>query len=151
VVPIFLIFQFQSKKQITLAHCNHFFNDHKTVINNNFQNLIRQKLSNDEFLKTAAIVPNAPVQEKQNKFLPTDVSFRILGRFLEVVSLNDNAVRSGQTTEIKTKKLGNIGLDIQTDLRDFEEKIHPEELARALEQRHLANNKDHWQGKMLFL
>jgi hypothetical protein len=32
-------------------------------------------------------------------------------------------VRSGQPTEIKRKNLGTIGLDIETDLREFEEKI----------------------------
>jgi hypothetical protein len=104
-----------------LAHWNHFFNDHKTITNNNFQNLIRRKLSNDEFLNIAVIVPNAPTQEKQNKFLPTDASFRILGRNKEVVSLHDSAVGSGQPTEIKTKNLGNLRLDIETDLKDFEE------------------------------
>jgi hypothetical protein len=72
-------------------------------------------------LNTAAIVQKATTQEKQNKFLPTDASFRILGRLLEVVSLIDSAVGSGQPTEKKTKKFGNIGLDIETDLRDFEE------------------------------
>jgi hypothetical protein len=104
-----------------LAHWNHFFNDLKTVTYHNFQNLIRRKLSNDQNLNIAAIVPNAPTQEKQNTFLPTDASFRILGRKLEVVSLHESAVGSGQPTEIKTKNLGNLGLDIETDLRDFEE------------------------------
>jgi disulfide oxidoreductase YuzD len=116
-----------------LAHWNYFFNDHKTVTNHNFQNLIRRKLSNDEFLNTVVIVANAPVEEKQNKFLPTDASFRILERYKEVVSINDNAVGSCKPTEKKTKNLGNIGLDIETDLRDFEEKIHIEELARVQE------------------
>jgi hypothetical protein len=107
---IILFSDFHSKKQTNLGHCNHFFNDHKTFINNNFQNLIRRKQSNDEFLNTAAIAPNVPFQEKQNKFLPTDASFLILGRYLEVVSLNDRAVESGQPTERKTKTLGTSGL-----------------------------------------
>jgi hypothetical protein len=105
---------FWTKSKKFLVFQNHFFIGHKI--------LIRRKLSNDEFLITAAIDSNAQVQEIQNKFLPTDASFRILGSYKEVVSINDSAVGSGQPTEKKTKNLGNIQLDIETDLRDFEEK-----------------------------
>jgi hypothetical protein len=52
-------------------------------------------------------------------YCSADVSFRFLGRKLEVVFLHDSAVGSGQSTERKTKNLGNIGLDIKTDLREF--------------------------------
>jgi hypothetical protein len=45
--------------------------------------------------------------------LSTGVSFQFLGRKLAVVSLQDSAVGSGQPTEIKTKNLGNIGLNIE--------------------------------------
>jgi hypothetical protein len=131
-----------------LAHWNSFFNDHKTVTNHNFQNLIRR---NDELLNTAAIVPNAPSQEKQNKFLPTNASFQILGRVKEVVSINDRAVGSGQPTEIKTKNLGILGLDIETDLRDFEEKNS----SRRISEGPGATTPEQQQGssaiKMLFL
>jgi hypothetical protein len=60
------------------------------------------------------------------KHLPTDVSYQFLGRKLEVVSLNDSSVESGQPTEIKTKNLGNNRLDIETDLKEFDkEKFVP--------------------------
>jgi hypothetical protein len=52
--------------------------------------------------------------------LSTGVSFQFLGRIIEVIDLYDSAVESGQPTERKTKNLGNIGLDIETDLREFE-------------------------------
>jgi hypothetical protein len=52
--------------------------------------------------------------------LSTGVSIQFLGRKLEVVSLNNSAVGSGQPAERKTKILGNIGLDIATDLREIE-------------------------------
>jgi hypothetical protein len=52
-----------------LAHWNYFFNDHKTVTYHNFQSLIRRKLSNDQILKAAVIVPNASTQENQKTFL----------------------------------------------------------------------------------
>jgi hypothetical protein len=54
------------------------------------------------------------------KSLSPGVSIQYLGRKLEVVFLNDSAVESGQPTERKTKNLGNIGLDIKTDLRVIE-------------------------------
>jgi hypothetical protein len=50
--------------------------------------------------------------------LSTGVSFQFLRRIIEVVSLYDSTVGSGQTTERKTKNIGNIGLDIKTDLGD---------------------------------
>jgi hypothetical protein len=43
------------------------------------------------------------------------------GKYFEVVSLNDSAVESGQPTERKIKNLLNIGPDIETDLREFDE------------------------------
>jgi hypothetical protein len=95
-------------------------------------------------LNTAIIVPNAPAQEKQNKFLPTDASFRILGRYKEVVSINDSAVGSGQPTEKKTKNLGNLGLDIETDLRDFEEKNS----SRRISEGSGATTPEHQQGSL---
>jgi hypothetical protein len=52
--------------------------------------------------------------------LSTGVSIQFLGRNLEDVSLNDSAVGSGQSTERKTKNLENIGLDIETDLKEIE-------------------------------
>jgi hypothetical protein len=83
-IPNFI--NFFSKILKDLAYQNHFFNDHKTVILKKIHNLISRKQSNDEFLNTTAMVTNAPVKEKQNKFLPTDPSFRILGKLSEVVS-----------------------------------------------------------------
>jgi hypothetical protein len=56
----------------------------------------------------------------RRKTLSTGVSFQFLGRKFTVVSLHDSPVGSGQPTEIKTKNLGNIGLDIETDWREFE-------------------------------
>jgi hypothetical protein len=53
-------------------------------------------------------------------FLSTDASYQFMRRFLEVVSLNDSAVGSGQPTEIKTKNIGNIGLYIEIDLMEFD-------------------------------
>jgi hypothetical protein len=103
-----------------LAHWNCFFNDHKTVTYHNFQNLISRKLSNVHIFSLEAIVSNASSQEVLIIFLPTDASFRNLGRVIEVVFLNDSAVGSGQPTEIKTKNLGNMGLNIENDLRDFD-------------------------------
>jgi hypothetical protein len=53
--------------------------------------------------------------------LSTGVSFQFLGSEAEDVSLNDSVVGLGQPTERKTKNLWNIGLDIETVLREFEE------------------------------
>jgi hypothetical protein len=47
--------------------------------------------------------------------LSTGVSFQFLGSKLAVVSLHDSAVGSDQPIVIKTKNLGNLGLDIETD------------------------------------
>jgi hypothetical protein len=66
------------------------------------------------------------------KFLSTDVSYRFLVRKLEVASLNDIAVRSGQHTERKTKNLGNIGLDIETDLREFDKENSSRRISEGL-------------------
>jgi hypothetical protein len=52
---------------------------------------------------------------------------------LEVVSLNDSAVGSGQPKERKTKNLGNIGLDIETDLREIEEENPSRRIIEGLE------------------
>jgi hypothetical protein len=60
------------------------------------------------------------LQTIRRKTLSTGVSFQYLGCEAEDVSLNDSAVGSGQPTERKTKNLGNIGLDIETDWREFE-------------------------------
>jgi hypothetical protein len=42
-------------------------------------------------------------------------------------------VRSGQPTERKTKNLGNIGLDIETDLREIEEQNPSRMISEGLE------------------
>jgi hypothetical protein len=65
--------------------------------------------------------------------LSTGVSFQILGRQIEVVSLHDSAVGSGQATERKTKNLGNIRLDIETDLREFEKENPSRRINEGLE------------------
>jgi hypothetical protein len=44
------------------------------------------------------------------KFLPTDASYGFQGRYLEVISLDDSAVGSGQPAEIKQQTLGTSGL-----------------------------------------
>jgi hypothetical protein len=69
-------------------------------------------------------IPRSCIQisTQQLMTLSPGVSFQFLGRKIEVVILHDSAVGSGQPTEGKTKNLGNIGLDIETDLRDSEEK-----------------------------
>jgi hypothetical protein len=43
-------------------------------------------------------------------------------------------VGSGQPTEIKTKNLGNIGLNIEQTWGNLMKKIHPEGLARVWRQ-----------------
>jgi hypothetical protein len=62
-----------------------------------------------------------------HKFSTTDASYRFLGRYLEIFTLNDSHVGSGQPTEIKTKNLVNILPDIETDLRKFEKKSIPKD------------------------
>jgi hypothetical protein len=83
-----------------LPYQNHFFKSHKFFTNLKCQNLISRTQSYDEFLNTDANELNAHIQSPI-KLLPTDASFRFLGRYLEVVSLNDSAVGSSQSTEIK--------------------------------------------------
>jgi hypothetical protein len=126
-----------------LAHWNSFFNDHKTVINQKFQNLISRKLSNDHNLKLEAIVPNASSQEKRKIFLPTNVSFRFLGS-MRVVSMHDSAVGSGQPTERKTKNLGNLGLDIKEDLKEFDK----ENSSRKIREGLMATTIEQQQGSL---
>jgi hypothetical protein len=65
--------------------------------------------------------------------LSTEVSIQFLGRKLEIVSLNDSAVGSGQHTERKTKNLGNIGIDIETDLREIEKENPSQRISEGLE------------------
>jgi uncharacterized FlaG/YvyC family protein len=65
--------------------------------------------------------------------LSTGVSIQFLGRKKEVVSLHDSAVGTGQPIERKTKNLGNIGLDIETDLREFEKENTSRRISESLE------------------
>jgi hypothetical protein len=64
------------------------------------------------------------------------VSFRYLGIELEVVFFHDSHVGSGKHTERKTKNLGNIGLDIKADLREFDEENPSRKLVRVRGQLH---------------
>jgi hypothetical protein len=81
------------------------------------------------------IIPRRFIQAitQQLTTLSTGVSFQFLGRKLEVVSLYDSAVGLGQPTERKTKNLGNIGLDIETDLREIEKQNPSQRISEGLE------------------
>jgi hypothetical protein len=80
-------------------------------------------------------IPDAIIQSSKLflKSLSTGVSIQYLGRKLEVVLINDSAVGSGQPTERKTKNLGNIGLDIKTDLRVIEKENPSRRINESLE------------------
>jgi hypothetical protein len=71
-----------------------------------------------------------------------DVSFRFLGRNLEVVFLHDSAVGSGQPIERKTKNLGNIGIDIKTDLREFDKQSSSRRTSEGLRATTLKQHKE---------
>jgi hypothetical protein len=70
-------------------------------------------------------------------FLPTVASYQFMRRFLEVLSLNDSAVGSGQSTEIKTKNIGNIGLYIEIDLMEFDKDNSSRRISEGLRARPL--------------
>jgi hypothetical protein len=56
-----------------------------------------------------------------------------MGRKIDVVLINDSAVRSDQSTERKSKNLGNIELDIKTDLMEFEKENPSRRISEGLE------------------
>jgi hypothetical protein len=101
-----------------------------TVTNSNGFNLIpkpKQQLNQS--------IPDAVIHINNlfSKLISTEVSIQHLRRKLEVVVLNDSAVGSGQPTERKTKNLGNIGLDIKTDLRVIEKENPSRRISEGLE------------------
>jgi hypothetical protein len=81
------------------------------------------------------IIPKRFIQEVIQFLitLSTGVSFQFLGRKIEVVSLHDSAVGSGQSTERKIKNLGNIGLDYEIDLREYEKENSSRRISKGLE------------------
>jgi hypothetical protein len=70
-----------------------------------------------------------------------DVSFRFLGRKLEVVFLHDCPVVLSQPTERKRKNLGSIGLDIKTDLREFDKQSSSRRTSESLRAMMLEQHK----------
>jgi hypothetical protein len=91
------------EKNSFMVHQIHFFRCYKLIILIKFQNFISREdfyQPNDEYFKTDAINPHATIHNPGKK-LPINASYRFLGRFLEVVSLNDSDKGSGQRTQRK--------------------------------------------------
>jgi hypothetical protein len=75
------------------------------------------------------------------KYCLNHMSFRFLGSVLEVVFLHDGAVGSGQPTERKTENLGNIGLDIQIDFKEFDKQSSSRKTSEGLRTTTLEQHK----------